>query len=49
MALTSWVPTPRFEEYEELFREHFEMEPGSNHASLQAPSTPTSSSAPPPH
>ena len=26
MSLTSYVPTPKFEEYRELFREHFIME-----------------------
>ena len=26
MSLTSYVPTPKFEEYKELFQEHFEME-----------------------
>jgi enoyl-CoA hydratase/carnithine racemase len=26
MPLTSYVPTPKFEEYRELFKEHFEME-----------------------
>ena len=26
MSLTNYVPTPKFEEYKELFKEHFEME-----------------------
>ena len=26
MALTSWLPTPKFDEYKEFFKEHFEME-----------------------
>jgi hypothetical protein len=26
MALTNWLPTPKFEDYKEFFKEHFEME-----------------------
>ncbi|NNL23099.1 MAG: enoyl-CoA hydratase/isomerase family protein, partial [Myxococcales bacterium] len=26
MSLTNYVPTPKFEEYKELFKEHFIME-----------------------